>query len=134
MSHSTSYHVSSEEPGSLFNGYQFNVSVYNQNTTSGSLAVFISSTQPTQEAIALYDEDLDISENINGLGELKENSFLNADESKNQLIQVPATQLNSDMYITLIVSEDSILEGNLNIDNYIVAKEVDMPKMKHLHF
>ena len=23
MSHSTSYHVSSEEPGSLFNGYQF---------------------------------------------------------------------------------------------------------------
>ena len=123
MTHSTSYHISSEEPGSLFNGYQFNLSVYNQNTTSGSLAVFISSTQPTQDAITLYDEDLDISENINGLGELKEKFFLNSDEYKSQLLQVPATQLNSDMYVTLIVSEDSILEGNLNIDKLYCSKK-----------
>ena len=123
MTHSTSYHVSSEEPGSLFNGYQFELSVNNQNTTPGGLAVFISSTQPTQDAIALYDENLDISENINGLGELKERFVLDSDSYKYQLIQVPATQLNSDMYITLIVSEDSILEGNLYIDKLYCSKK-----------
>ena len=123
LTYSTSYHVSSEEPGSLFNGYQFELNVNNQNTTSGSLAVFISSTQPTQDALTLYNEDLDISENINGLGELKEKFFLNSEEYKYQLIQVPATQLNSDMYITLIVSEDSILEGNLYIDKLYCSKK-----------
>ena len=128
MTHSTSYHVSSEEPGSLFNGYQFELSINNLNTTSGSLAIFISSTQPTQDALALYDDDLDISENINGLGELKEKFFLTPDDYKYQVIQAPATQLNSDMYVTLIVSEDSILEGNLNIDKLYCSKKTGYAK------
>ena len=122
LTHSTSYHISSEDPGSLFNGYQFELSVNNRNTTSGSLAVFISSTQPTQDAIALYDDDLNISENINGLGELREKFFLESDDYKYKVIQTPATQLNSDMYVTLVVSEDSILEGNLNIDKLYCTK------------
>ena len=42
---------------------------------SGSWAVFISSTQPTQEAIALYDEDLDISENSKWIGRTKGKIF-----------------------------------------------------------
>ena len=122
LTQTKSYHISSEDPGTLFNGYQFNLFVENRNTTAGSLAVFVSSTQPSQDALQVYDDTLDISENINGLGELLGKLSLNSNDDKNIMLQSPATQFISDMYITLIVSEDSILEGSLNIDKLYCSK------------
>jgi hypothetical protein len=122
LTQTVSYHISSQDPGTLFNGYQFNLSVENQNTTAGTLAVFVSSTQPSQDALQFYGDTLEVSENINGLGELLGKISLNSNDYKYTILQSPATQFTSDMYITLIVSEDSILEGSLNIDKLYCSK------------
>ena len=118
----TSYSISTDDPGSLLNGYQIQLFVNNTNTTSGEIALFISPTPPSTDAIMNFSSETEISENINGLGELYAKLSLASNDYKNTTIEYPITQIKSDAYITLIVTEDSIIEGNLYIDKLYCEK------------
>ena len=100
----------------------------NPNTTEGTIATYVSPTKPSQDALSLFDPNDDEAENINGLGQLESLISLPADGYDNTILNIPSTQLDATMYITFIVTDNSIIEANLYIDKLYCSKSSSYAK------
>ena len=117
-----SLEVSSDNIGTLMNGYFLYSSVSFYQDAENELAIYISDSKPTTSQISSLGSDADIYNDLTELGELfgiyeslgaqAANNTLS--ENDDNVILIEANYLDSDRYITYVVSAG--VSANINIE------------------